>query len=68
MVKYEFTNLKEFFDKIKKVGFIERLFFWRNILSLSYDAYKEFRQVDYQLQAVNDELSKARGEVQKKKR
>jgi hypothetical protein len=60
---YEFENLKEFFNKIKSIGFIERLFFWKNVVTLSHDAYAEFKSVDKQLQAVNEELQKASSKV-----
>ncbi|NSW94160.1 MAG: hypothetical protein HPY62_05560 [Bacteroidales bacterium] len=40
MVMYE--NLKIFFEKIKTISFWKRLFGWRKIRILSYEAYDEF--------------------------
>jgi hypothetical protein len=44
-------NLKIFFDKIKSLGFWRRLFGWRKIRALSYDAYDEFNDM---LQSINN--------------
>ncbi|MDO8511247.1 MAG: hypothetical protein Q7S55_03715 [Nanoarchaeota archaeon] len=63
--KYDFTNLKDFFDKVNSIGFFERLFFWSNIVTLRHDAYAEFKNVDKQLEAVNDELNKANSKIEK---
>lgn len=64
MVKYQFENLKEFFERVKKVGFIERLFFWKNVVSLSYDAYEEFKSVDKKLESINEDLRKANSRIE----
>lgn len=65
MTKHEFKNLNEFFEKVKSIGFIERLFFWGNVKSLSYDAYQEFKRVDQQLASVNDDLNNANNKIAK---
>jgi len=44
-------NLNIFFDKIKSLGFWRRLFGWRKIRALSYDAYDEFNDM---LQSINN--------------
>ena len=64
MKQQSFENLKKFFEKVKSVGFIERLLFWKNIVSLSYDAYEEFKSVDKKLDSVNEELEKASSRVE----
>ncbi|MBU0460732.1 MAG: hypothetical protein KJ597_02250 [Nanoarchaeota archaeon] len=63
MANHEFTNLKEFFNKVKTVGFIERIFYWRNVVSLSHEAYKEFGRIDLELSSINDELNKANSRI-----
>src|SRR3989344_380319 len=65
MMKHDFTHLHEFFEKVKNIGFIERLFAWKAVLSLSYDAYEEFKSVDKKLEAVNGELNKASSKIEK---
>lgn len=41
-----FNNLEQLFEKIKNITLIERIFSWKNIRSLSYDAYDEFKSID----------------------
>ena len=36
------NDLDKFFEKVKNIGFFERLFGWGKIRTLSYDAHKEF--------------------------
>ena len=36
-----FENLRRFFERIKNVGFFERLFSWKTVVSLGYDAFGE---------------------------
>jgi len=38
-------KLSLFFDKIKCMGFWQRIFGWRQIRELSYDAYEEFKKL-----------------------
>ena len=40
-----FNHLRNFFDRIKNVGFFERLLSWKSIVSVSYDAFSEFQQM-----------------------
>ena len=40
-----FDNLKMFFEKIKSAGFWQRLFGWKALRTLSYEAYDEFRNI-----------------------
>src|SRR3989338_8269523 len=39
----KFERLNLFFDKIKTMGFWQRIFGWRQVKNLSYDAYEEFK-------------------------
>jgi hypothetical protein len=48
--KSEKLNL--FFDKIKTIGFWQRIFGWRRIRELSYDAYGEFKELVNSLDRV----------------
>jgi len=41
-----FDNLRRFFDKVKSIGIIERIIGWGSIVSLSYDAYNEFKSFE----------------------
>jgi len=45
-----FESLRRFFDRVKNAGFFERMFFWRSIVSVSYDAYAEFQRLQDLLQ------------------
>ena len=47
-----YENLKIFFDKIKSLGFWRRIFGWRKIRTLSYDAYDEFTSLTEKLSAL----------------
>ena len=38
----EFTNLSEFFARVKSISFWQRVFGWNAVRALSYEAYKEF--------------------------
>ncbi len=38
----EFSNLSEFFARIKSINFWQRVFGWNAVRTLSYEAYKEF--------------------------
>jgi len=40
-----FEQLRRFFERIKNVGFFERLFSWRTIVSLGYDAFGEYQRM-----------------------
>ncbi len=54
-----FENLTKFFEKVKTVGFIERIFFWRNVVTLSYDAYEEFKSVDKEISSLKESLQES---------
>jgi septal ring factor EnvC (AmiA/AmiB activator) len=51
-----FDKLKLFFERIKSAGFWQRLFGWRSIKTLSYDAYEEFRRIYGQIDDLNKQI------------
>jgi uncharacterized coiled-coil protein SlyX len=51
-------KLNLFFDRIKDLSFWQRLFHWRNIRSLSFDAYEEFRAITRETEAGRESLSR----------
>jgi len=54
----KFERLGLFFDQIKTVGFWQRIFGWRSIKNLSYDAYGEFRELLNSIDNISQELDK----------
>lgn len=40
-----FEHLRRFFERIKNVGFFERIFSWQGVVSQGYDAFSEFQQL-----------------------
>ncbi len=59
MESESFENLEAFFDRVKSVGFFERLFGWKAIVSLSYDAYEEFKSLNKDLITCQDEINRS---------
>jgi hypothetical protein len=59
-----FENLRRFFERIKNVGFFERLFSWQRIVSQGYDAYGEYQRLQSLVlekdQIIAGELAKNR--------
>ncbi len=51
-----FDNLKLFFDRVKQLGFWQRLFGWKSIKTLSYEAYEEFRRISGQIEGLNSKI------------
>jgi len=49
IMSLKFEKLNLFFDRIKTVGFWQRIFDWRQIRTLSYDAYEEFKELESSL-------------------
>lgn len=47
MEQASYENLKKFIEKVKNTGFWGWLFNWREIRSLSYDAYTEFENLGH---------------------
>jgi len=51
-------KLNLFFDRIKGLSFWQRLFSWRSIRNLSFDAYEEFRALARETEAARENLSR----------
>jgi len=51
-----FENLRRFFERIKNVGFFERIFSWRAIASLGYDAFGEYQQLQKRMQEKDQQI------------
>jgi hypothetical protein len=47
-----FENLEQLLEKIKTIGFFERIFSWGQIRNLSYDAYEELKSIDKELDSA----------------
>jgi hypothetical protein len=45
-----FENLRRFFERVKNVGFFERLFSWKTIVSSGYDAFGEYQNLQNLMQ------------------
>jgi len=54
----KFERLSEFFDQIKSIGFWQRIFWWRSIKRMSYDAYGEFKELLGNTDNISQELDK----------
>lgn len=52
-----FDNLNRFFDKIKEISFWQRLFKWKALKILSYDAYDDFNKLAQKIDILNQEAS-----------
>lgn len=52
-----FENLRRFFERIKNVGFFERIFSWQGIVSQGYDAFGEFQQLQNRVQEKDSEIA-----------
>jgi len=53
----KFEKLNIFFDRMKTIGFWQRLFQWHRISSLGYDAYQEFKALERSFDDAVKELS-----------
>jgi len=56
-------KLNLFFDRIKDIGFWQRLFHWRKIRNLSFDAYEEFRNLARDLDKGRREIDELRNRM-----
>jgi len=52
-----FEHLRRFFERIKNVGFFERIFSWQGIVSQGYDAFGEFQQLQNRVQEKDSEIA-----------
>ncbi|MCX6174117.1 MAG: hypothetical protein NTZ27_05120 [Ignavibacteriales bacterium] len=53
-----------FFDRIKNISLWQRLFSWRQIRNLSYDAYEEFGSFTKSFNQVSDEAKQAKNQIE----
>ncbi|GAH58667.1 unnamed protein product, partial [marine sediment metagenome] len=51
-----FDKLNLFFDTIKTITWWQRIFGWKNVRSLSYDAYEEFKSLSATLDTITADL------------
>ena len=58
-----FEYLKSFFEQVKRLGFWQRLFGWRAVKTLSYDAYEEFSKIEELIQALNLEIDEQKERI-----
>lgn len=49
-------KLTLFFSKIKELTFLQRLFSWRSVRNLSYDAFEEFKSLQKELLIKNGQI------------
>jgi hypothetical protein len=52
-----FEHLRRFFERIKNVGFFERIFSWQGIVSQGYDAFGEFQRLQNLLVEKDQEIT-----------
>lgn len=60
-IKFERLNL--FFDRIKTITFWQRIFGWRQIRNLSYDAYEEFKKLANSLGRIVEEADETKNAI-----
>jgi len=58
-----FEHLGKFLERIKNIGFFERLFSWRTIVSISYDAYGDYQKVQDSLRNKDQEIAGLSGRI-----
>lgn len=56
-------KLNLFFDRIKDLGFWQRLFQWRRVRNLSFDAYEEFRALARETEAVRENTGRLQNRI-----
>jgi len=52
-----FEHLRRFFERIKNVGFFERIFSWQGIVSQGYDAFGEYQRLQNLIQEKDAEIA-----------
>lgn len=57
MKSYNFDNTNKLFEAIKEMNLWQRLFNWKRIISLSLEAYNEFKTADKGLDEINDSIA-----------
>ena len=53
-----FEHLRRFFERIKNVGFFERIFSWQGIVSQGYDAFGEYQKLQTLMGEKDQEIAK----------
>lgn len=56
-------KLNLFFDRIKDISFWQRLFHWRKLRNLSFDAYEEFRALARETEAVRETTGRLQNRI-----
>lgn len=56
-------KLNLFFDRIKDLSFWQRLFHWRRVRNLSFDAYEEFRALAREAEAVRETTGRLQNRI-----
>ncbi|HCM59207.1 MAG TPA: hypothetical protein DIS74_02305 [Bacteroidales bacterium] len=56
-------KLNLFFAQIKDIGFWQRLFHWRKIRNLSFDAYEEFRALARETEAIRETTGRLQNRI-----
>ncbi len=52
-----FDHLRDFFERVKTIGFWQRIFGWRSVKTLSYEAYEEFRRIADRIDELNRQIA-----------
>ncbi len=63
MKSNSFENTTKLFEKIKTMSFFERIFHWRTIVSLSMEAYTEFKSIDGEISTLNEKCQEFNSEI-----
>lgn len=56
-------KLNLFFDRIKDLSFWQRLFQWRRVRTLSFDAYEEFRALSREMEATRENMDRIKNRL-----
>ncbi|MRR23267.1 hypothetical protein EG830_09850, partial [bacterium] len=56
-------KLNLFFDRIKDLSFWQRLFHWRSVRNLSFDAYEEYRAMAREAEAVRETTGRLQNRI-----
>lgn len=59
----KFEKLTFFFEKVKDISFWDRVFRWKFIRSLSYDAYEEFKAFCKAFNSISIELEQSKTDI-----
>lgn len=58
-----YGKTKPLFDRIKDLSFWQRLFQWRRVRNLSFDAYEEFRALARETEAVRETAGRLQNRI-----